>query len=256
MNGWSFDRLRLDNKAVLIAGVGDLGRVIARGMADAGALTVVADVSRSAAESTRKIIQKDGRVCYACKMDIGRSEEIDRAIQFVRKQYGKIDVAVNCVGINIRKPSSQVKESDWDPVLDINLKGTFFFAQAAARAFIKQKTRGKIIVISSLLGLVGMEERAAYSASKAGLINLVRTLAVEWARDQIYVNAIAPTFIPTALNRHTLMGNFRKKIIERTPLKRLGKPEDLVGTAVLLASDASDFLTGQTIVIDGGWLSG
>ena len=101
-----------------------------------------------------------------------------------------------------------------------------------------------------------MEERAAYSASKAGLINLVRTLAVEWARDHIYVNTIAPTFIPTALNRHTLMGNFRKKIIERTPLKRLGKPEDLVGTAVLLASDASDFLTGQTIVIDGGWLSG
>jgi NAD(P)-dependent dehydrogenase (short-subunit alcohol dehydrogenase family) len=256
MNGWTFNQLRLDNKAVLVAGAGDLGRVIAQGMADAGALTVVADLSGPAAEAAREIIQEDGRPCYACQMDIGRLADIDHAVQFVRKKYHKIDVAVNCVGINIRKPSLRVEEPDWDRVLNINLKGAFFFAQAAARAFIRQKTKGKIIIIASLLGLVGMEERAAYSASKAGLVNLIRALAVEWAPDHIHVNAIAPTFIPTALNRHTLKGRLRKKILERTPLKRLGRPEDLVGTAILLASEASDFMTGQTIVIDGGWLSG
>ncbi len=256
MGRWTLNRLSLRDKAVLVAGVGDLGGVIAQGMADAGARMAVADVERAAVERVMKGIQRGGYLCQACPMDIRRPREIERAVRSVRKAYGRIDVAVNCVGINIRKPSLEVTESDWDPVLEANLKGAFFFAQTAAKAFVEQGDGGKIIAVASLLGFVGMEDRAAYSASKGGLINLVRALAVEWAPYGIRVNAIAPSFIPTSLNRHTLAGGFRKKIIARTPLKRMGRPEDLVGAVIYLASEASNFVTGQTIAIDGGWLSG
>jgi 2-deoxy-D-gluconate 3-dehydrogenase len=256
MSKRDLSNLRLDGKVVFIAGIGSLGRVIAQGVSDAGAKVVVADSDLSAAEKVAKNIRNKNRPCQFCKMDILNPSEITQAIGFVQQNSGRVNVAINCVGINIRKPSLKVTEEDWDKVLDVNLKGAFFFAQSAAKAFLKQRKKGKIIAIASLLGFIGMEDRAAYAASKGGLINLVRSLAVEWAPYNINVNAIAPSFIPTPINRETVIGNFKKRLIDRTPLRRLGKPEDLVGAVIFLASNASNFITGQTIPIDGGWLSG
>jgi NAD(P)-dependent dehydrogenase (short-subunit alcohol dehydrogenase family) len=122
-----------------------------------------------------------------------------------------MDAAINCIGINIRKPSLKMTEEDWDRVLDVNLKGAFFFAQCAARTFIQQRRRGKIISIASILSFSGMEDRAPYGASKTGLVGLTKALAVEWAPYNINVNAVAPTFIPTSMNRETLAGKFKQR---------------------------------------------
>ena len=255
MDKWDCRNLRLDGKAVLIAGAGGLGSAIARGVSEAGARVLLADLDLAAAKRVARTIQKKKGSCSACKMDILKPVQITRATRFCRQSLGGMDVAINCTGINIRKPSLNLTGKDWDRVLEVNLKGAFFFAQGAARTFIQQGRRGKIIVLGSVLSFSGMEDRAAYVASKAGLVGLTKALAVEWAPYHINVNAVAPTFIPTSINRETLAGEFRKRLMDRTPFRRLGKPQDVVGAVIFLASDASDFITGHTILVDGGWLS-
>jgi 2-deoxy-D-gluconate 3-dehydrogenase len=188
-------------------------------------------------------------------MDILNPAQITQAMRLSRQSFGGMDVAINCTGINIRKPSLNMTGGDWDRVLEVNLKGAFFFAQCAARTFIQQRKRGKIIALASVLSFSGMEDRAAYVASKTGLVGLTKALAVEWAPYHINVNAVAPTFIPTAINRETLAGEFKERLMDRTPFRRLGKAQDVVGAVVFLASDASNFITGHTIPVDGGWLS-
>ena len=248
--------LCLDGKAVFIAGAGGLGSAIALGVSEAGAKVLLADLDLAAAKRVARTIQKKKRACSACRMDILNPLQITRATRFCRQSLGGMDVAINCTGINIRKPSLKMTGEDWDRVLEVNLKGAFFFAQCAARAFIQQRKRGKIVALASVLSFFGMEDRAAYVASKAGLVGLTKALAVEWAPYHINVNAVAPTFIPTSINRETLAGEFRKRLMDRTPFRRLGKPQDVVGAVIFLASDVSDFITGHTIPVDGGWLSG
>jgi 2-deoxy-D-gluconate 3-dehydrogenase len=256
MDKWDCRNLRLDGKAVLIAGAGGLGSAIARGVSEAGARVLLADLDLAAAKRVAKTIQKKKRSCSACEMDILNPVEITRATRLCRQSLGGTDVAINCTGINIRKPSLNMTGEDWDRVLEVNLKGAFFFAQCAARTFIQQRRRGKIIALASVLSFCGMEDRAAYVASKTGLVGLTKALAVEWAPYHINVNAVAPTFIPTSINRETLAGEFKERLMDRTPFRRLGNPQDVVGAVVFLASDASDFITGHTIPVDGGWLSG
>jgi 2-deoxy-D-gluconate 3-dehydrogenase len=255
MAKWEGCNFRLDGKGVLIAGAGGLGSAIARGVSEAGANILLADLDLAAAEKTAKTIRKKKRPCKVYGMDILNPAQITQAMRFSRQSFGGMDVAINCIGMNIRKPSLKMTEEDWDRVLDVNLKGAFFFAQCAARAFIQQGRRGKIISIASILSFFGMEDRSAYGASKAGLVGLTKALAVEWAPYHINVNAVAPTFIPTAINRKTLAGKFKQRLIDRTPFRRLGKPGDVVGPVVFLASEVSNFITGHTIPIDGGWLS-
>jgi 2-deoxy-D-gluconate 3-dehydrogenase len=255
MAKWEGCDFRLDGKAVLIAGAGGIGSAIARGVSEAGAKVLLADLDLAAAERSARAIQKKKRLCRACKMDILNPAQITRATRFCRQSFGGMDVAINCTGINIRKPSLNMTGEDWDRVLDVNLKGAFFFAQCAARAFIAQRRKGKIISLASVLSFSGMEDRAAYAASKAGLVGLNKALAVEWAPYRINVNAVAPTFIPTSINRETLVGEFKERIVHRTPFGRLGKAQDVVGAVVFLAADVSDFITGHTIPVDGGWLS-
>lgn len=256
MNKREGRNLRLDGKAVFIAGAGGLGSAIARGVSEAGGKVLLADLDLAAAEKVARAIQKKKRPCRACKMDILDTGQITRATRFCTQSFGGMHVAINCTGINIRKPSLDMTGEDWDRVLEVNLKGAFFFAQGAARAFIQQKRRGKIITLASVLSFSGMEDRAAYVASKTGLVGLIKALAVEWAPYHIDVNAVAPTFIPTAINRETLAGEFKKRLIDRTPYRRLGKAQDVVGAVIFLASEASNFITGHTIPVDGGWLSG
>jgi 2-deoxy-D-gluconate 3-dehydrogenase len=255
MAKWEGRNFRLDGKAVFIAGAGGLGSAIARGVSEAGAKVFLADLDLAAAEKVARTIQKKKRPCRAYQMDILNPAQITQAMRLSRQSFGGMDAAINCIGINIRKPSLKMTEEDWDRVLDVNLKGAFFFAQCAARTFIQQGRRGKIISIASILSFSGMEDRAPYGASKTGLVGLTKALAVEWAPYHINVNAVAPTFIPTSINRETLAGKFKQRLIDRTPFRRLGRPGDVVGPVVFLASDASNFITGHTIPVDGGWLS-
>jgi NAD(P)-dependent dehydrogenase (short-subunit alcohol dehydrogenase family) len=255
MDKWDCRNLRLDGKAVFIAGAGGLGSAIARGVSEAGAKVLLADLDLAAAEKVARTIKKKKRPCRACKTDILNPLQITQATQLCRQSFGGMDVAINCTGINIRKPSLNMTGEDWDRVLDVNLKGAFFFAQCAARTFIRQRRRGKIIALASVLSFFGMEDRAAYVASKTGLVGLTKALAVEWAPYHINVNAVAPTFISTSINRETLAGKFKERLIDRTPFRRLGKAQDVVGAVIFLASEVSNFITGHTIPVDGGWLS-
>ncbi|MHB1134212.1 MAG: SDR family NAD(P)-dependent oxidoreductase, partial [Chloroflexota bacterium] len=254
---WSFDQMmRLDGKKMIAAGVGGLGQAIALGLADAGADLVVADLNEAAAESAAELIRAKGRQAFAIRLDVSKAEECQKVVAFAVEKFGRLDGLFNGVGINIRGPSLEVTEAQWDRLHAVNTKGGFFFAQAAARQYVKQGTGGKIITIASHLGIVGMEERTSYSASKAAIINMTRSLAHEWAQYKINVNALAPCFTRTAINAETMDDPvFFGKLMERFPIKRLGKPEDLVGAVIYMSAPASDFMTGQTMVVDGGWLT-
>lgn len=248
--------MRLDGRAVIMAGVGGLGQAIALGLADAGADLVVADINEQAAAEVAAKVAATGRRAFAIKLDVSRPEESRKVVAFAVAKLGKLDVLFNGVGINIRGPSLEVTEAQWDRLQGVNLKGAFFFAQAAARQFVAQGTGGKIITIASHLGIVGMQERTSYCASKAGIINMTRALAHEWGQFKINVNALAPVFTRTAINAETMDDPvFRKVLEDRIPFHRIGKAEDLVGAVVYMASPAADFMTGQTMVVDGGWLT-
>ena len=170
------------------------------------------------------------------------------------KHFGRIDILINNAGINIIASAESFRPKDWDKVLNINLKGIFLCAQAVGKVMVKQR-KGKIINIASIAGMVGTPHHAvAYNSSKAGVINLTRALAIEWGKYNIHVNAIAPGIIKTDLTRERLRNKeYHHYWIDRTPLRRIGRPEDLIGAVIYLASEASDWLTGQTIVIDGGY---
>ena len=246
----------LDGKAVFVAGAGGVGSAIARGLSEAGAKVFVADLDLAAAEKTARTIQKEKRPCRAGKMDILNPAQIIRAMRCSRQSFGGMDAAINCVGMNVRKPALQMTEEEWDRVLDVNLKGAFFFAQCAARIFIQQGRGGKIISIASILSFSGMEDRAPYGASKTGLVGLTKALAVEWAPYHISVNAVLPGYYKTELTADLFKNEEKAKwVLSRIPLGRTGLPEDLAGTIVFLSSEASDYITGQIIPVDGGWLS-
>ncbi len=251
---WDCSRLRLDGQTAVVAGAGALGRAFALGLAEAGADMVVADLRLAAAEEVAAEVESIGRKASALAVDVSKPDECKGMVDVALERLGRLDIMLNGVGINIRRSSLEVMEQDWDRVMAVNLKGAFFCAQAAARAFVTQGAGGKIITVASHLGIVGMGDRTAYSASKAGVVNMTRSLAYEWAKYRINVNGIAPCYTRTPINAETLDDPaFREMLVNRIPFRRLGQPEDLVGAAVYLASDASSFMTGQTLVIDGGW---
>ncbi|MHB1134211.1 MAG: SDR family NAD(P)-dependent oxidoreductase [Chloroflexota bacterium] len=254
---WHFDQMmRLDGKVAINGGAGGLGQALAWGLSEAGAAVVVADVNLAAAEACAARIRDAGRQAAAVQLDVTRPADCERVVAFAVEQFGQLDVLLNGVGINQRCPSLQMSEELWDRINDINLKGAFFFAKAAAARMVEQGTPGKIITITSHLGLVGLEERVPYSASKAGIVNMTRALGQEWAKYRINVNALAPVFTPTPISAKALAEPALKQLIlDRIPFHRLGEPEDLVGAALYMAAPASDFMTGQTMVVDGGWLT-
>jgi 2-deoxy-D-gluconate 3-dehydrogenase len=249
--------MRVDGKIALVSGAGSgLGQAIACGLAQAGADVAITELPgrEAAAAETVQLVESAGRHAGAWPLDVTRVSTIAAVVNEVVARFGRIDILVNNAGINVPRLALDVSEDDWDRVLDVNLKGAFFVAQAVARTAMVPQGSGKIINITSQNGVVGMHHRAAYCSSKAGLVNLTRVLAVEWAAFRINVNAVGPTFVDTPLTRPMFEdAAFRAEVLSHIPLGRLGRPEDVAGAVVFLASPAADLVTGHTLLVDGGW---
>ena len=248
--------MRVDKKVAVVTGGGTgLGKSIALALAEAGADVVVTELPGRIpdARTTAQLVHEAGRRALPIALDVTSLRSIQRMVAKVIKQFGRIDILVNNAGINIAKNALDVTEEVWDRILDVNLKGVFFCSQAVGREMIKRRS-GKIINMASQNGVIGYYQRAAYCSSKAGVVNLTRVLAIEWAPYHINVNAIGPTFILTPLTQKLFEDRkFSREVLRRIPLGRLGKPEDVAGAAVFLASAAADMITGHTLLVDGGW---
>jgi 2-deoxy-D-gluconate 3-dehydrogenase len=248
--------MRLDGKIALVTGAGSgIGRAISVAVAEAGADCIATELPHllPSLEPVCAAIAETGRRGLALDLALPNLHSIDRLVRRALEEFGRIDVLVNNAGINIPREALDVTEEDWDRVLDVNLKGLFFLSQRVAREMIRTGG-GRIINIASQNGVVGYYRRAAYCSSKAGVVNLTRVLALEWAKHRIRVNAVAPTFILTPLTQSTFDDPaLREDLLMRIPLGRAGVPEDVVGAVVFLASPAADLITGHTLLIDGGW---
>lgn len=248
----------LSKKTVLITGASEgIGFASAQGLALAGAEKVVL-VAREVKKLNRakKQLEKTNTRVFTFSFDLSKLEEISLLWGRIIKTTSRIDILVNNVGMTRRRVTEEVDLEEWQRVLDLNLTSVFLLSQLFARELIKKKRRGKIINITSLLAERARPTIAAYGVSKAGLSQLTKTLAVEWAKYGINVNAIGPGYIKTRLTQPLVEDEkFNQWVIRKTPQGRWGEPTDLMGTVIFLAAPASDFITGQTIYVDGGWLS-
>ena len=248
------DLFDLSGRVALITGASKgLGRAMAMGLAKAGAELALCARDAAGLRETRAAAEALGVRAETFAMDVLCRESIRQAVDAVVASFGKVDVLVNNAGVNVRKTTLDLSEEEWDRVLDTNLKGYFLVAQAVAPHMIRRKS-GKVIHISSIFGTVGMNNQLAYACSKGGINQMTKVMAIEWAPHNVHVNAIGPTYFETPLVATLRNDPERFRFInERTPMGRWGQPEELEGTVVFLASRASDFITGQTIYVDGGW---
>jgi NAD(P)-dependent dehydrogenase (short-subunit alcohol dehydrogenase family) len=243
----------LSKNALITGAASGLGKAIANGFSEFGATVVIADADFDQAQSTALEINEKGRKALAVQVDVLNKKSIARMVEEISEQLGTIDILVNSAGINRRKELLLVDEEDWDQVVGVNLKGTFLCTQAVGQLMVKQK-KGRVINMSSILGSLALPTQACYASSKGGVIQFTKVAAVEWAVHNITVNAIGPSYIETPLVASIMNDPERyRELVERNPMKRFGKPEEVVGVAVFLASDAASFITGQTIFVDGGW---
>lgn len=244
----------LKDKTVVITGSSKgIGKDIALTFAKLEANVVISGRYEASLEAVLKEMHKYNPKCIAVAGDLSNISEVRNLIEKAASQFGTIDVLVNSAGVNIAKMAMEVTEEDWDTVLDLNLKTAFFASQAAAKYMLKQNN-GRIINIASQMAFVGYVKRAAYCASKGGLVQLTKALAVEWAKQGIRVNAVAPTFIETELTEKMFKDEaFKKDVDSRILLNGLSQPEDISGAVLYLASNLASFVTGETIKVDGGW---
>jgi gluconate 5-dehydrogenase len=239
--------------AVVVGGGGGIGHAQALGLADAGADVVVASRKLEHLEPVVKEIQGKGQKSLAVAVEVSREKSVTAMVDTILKTFPHIDILVNAAGIAIRQPADTFSIDEWQQVMDINTRGTFLCCQAAGRVMIKQKY-GKIINLSSVRGRYGLPAGyAAYCPSKGAVDTLTRTLACEWAKHNVLVNAVAPTIVETDLTRSALADPaYAQQMKSRIPLGKWALPEDIVGATVFFASRASDFITGQILYIDGG----
>jgi NAD(P)-dependent dehydrogenase (short-subunit alcohol dehydrogenase family) len=248
--------MKLKNKVAIVTGSHrGIGKAIALELAKEGAKLVISDIDLKGCQIVCKEIKKLGSEAIAVKCDISKKAEIDNLMKKTIQKFQKIDILINNAGVFLIKPFVEMTEKDLDFILDINLKGVFLCTSAVAKQMLKQKS-GKIISVASIAGKVGFANSSAYCASKAGIINLTRELAMELSPHNINVNAIAPGIIATKMTEDMLKDKKTKKdLLANTPLGRVGQPEEIGKAAVFLASDDSNFITGHTLVVDGGWLT-
>jgi 2-deoxy-D-gluconate 3-dehydrogenase len=249
------DDFTLSGKVAIVTGCSTgLGQGMSYGLAEAGADIVGIDYVDFL--ETQKVIEGMGRRFLGIKADLSSLEPIEGIIQKTVETFKKLDILVNNAGIIRRADAIEFTEQDWDEVMNINIKTLFFLSQAAARQFIKQGTRGKIINVASMLSFQGGIRVPSYTASKSGVRGITRLMANEWAKHEINVNAIAPGWFATNNTAPLRADPVRsKEILSRIPEGRWGTPDDLKGVAVFLASDASNYVNGYTIAVDGGWLA-
>jgi len=253
------DRFDVRGLRCLVTGAGrGIGRVIASGFAEAGARVVAGDVDGPAVESLAREIGARGGEALGVTLDVTSPEGVATAMGKAEDfGGGRIDVLVNNAGINVLKPSDAITPDEWSRVIAVNLTGVLFCAQAGARV-MRRHGGGRIINIASIFGLVGPVLHAAtpYATTKGGVISMTRALAVEWAGDGIRVTAIAPTYVRTDMTRARVDDpDHRALMLERTPLKRVLEPDDLMGALLFLSSRASEYVTGHVLAVDAGWLA-
>jgi NAD(P)-dependent dehydrogenase (short-subunit alcohol dehydrogenase family) len=243
----------LSGKRGYVTGGGSgLGRAIARGLAEAGASVVVSDINLDAAQQVAEEIRSaSGQKAYPLRTDVAQQTEVEELVNCTAEQLGGLDFAFNNAGIlKIVKPED-LSLDDWQAELDVDMTGVFLCAQAAGRYMIAHGG-GKIINTASISGLV-VNSGLTYSVAKAGVIQLTRVLAMRWAKHRVYVNCFSPGYIRTGMTApHLTRPEVEQEMIRQTPLRRVGEPQDLLGAAIFLAAPASDFVTGQNIVVDGG----
>jgi NAD(P)-dependent dehydrogenase (short-subunit alcohol dehydrogenase family) len=249
------DRFRLDGRRALVTGgARGLGRVMAEALAEAGADVSVASRTLEACQgAAQEIARATGRRAAAFTVDLSRSEEITRLADEVERSFGPVDVLVNNAGVNVRGPSDELSEDDWNVVITTNLTAPFLLARALGPRMCARGW-GRVINLGSILSVVALPGRAPYASSKAGLLNLTRVLALEWANRGVTVNAICPGPFATDMNRQLLADPVKyKAFIEKIPMGRWGELHDIAGATVFLASDAAAFVTGSALFVDGGW---
>lgn len=254
MNKLTYPSFTLTGKIALITGAGKgLGRACALALAHAGADIGLGLRDVNTAEDLEQEIKAMGRRVIRLQMDVSSLDQINSAVDSLIEQLGKIDILVNNVGVAPDNPAEKVTEEDFDYTINLNLKGTFFTAQAVGKQMIKQGG-GRIINMSSQAGFIALDDESIYCMTKAGINHLTKNLASEWAKYNINVNAVAPTFIETPGTEPWLKDkDFRQSVIDRIPLGRIGQPMEVAGAVVFLASDAASLITGDIMLIDGGW---
>ena len=252
----SLDLFRLDNQtAIVVGGAGGLGAAIARGLAEAGAAVALADANAGGAKQVAEGLLAAGRRALAVAVDVADRGSVEAMAGEVESRLGPVDVLVNSAGITHRSPAAEFPEAQWHRVIAVNLTGVFLASQAVGRRMIARR-RGRVINIASIAGELGLPGTIAYSASKGGVVQLTRALAVEWAPHNVRVNAIAPSWFSTnigdLIHREP---DYEARAMRRVPMGRMGQPDELVGAALYLASDASAMVTGHILAVDGGTLA-
>ncbi len=248
--------MNLKNKVAIITGSRrGIGKAIALTLARAGANVVVSDINLDDCNKVVEEIKAIGGNALAVKADVSNPEDVSQMINLTTEKFGKIDILVNNAGIYMQKSLKEITEKDFDKILDINLKGVFLCSKAVVPEMIKQG-KGKIVNITSIAGQVGFANSSAYCASKGAIINITRELSLELGQYKINVNAIGPGVIETAMTKDLLKDKATKEaMLANIPLSRIGKPEDIANAALFLSSDNSDYITGITLFVDGGWLA-
>jgi NAD(P)-dependent dehydrogenase (short-subunit alcohol dehydrogenase family) len=241
--------------AVVTGGTSGIGRALSLGLADAGADVIATARRQQQVDDTAGEIEARGRRTLRIASDVCDRASLEALLTATINDFGKVDILVNCAGKIKRTPTLTVSEEEWTDILNTNLTGTLRACQVFGKQMLERGS-GRIVNIASLNSFVALNEVAAYAASKAGIASLTRSLAVEWSKKGVTVNAIAPGVFRTALNANLLDSTPRgQELLMRTPMGRFGKTEELVGAAIYLASDAASFVTGQTLVVDGGFLA-
>jgi NAD(P)-dependent dehydrogenase (short-subunit alcohol dehydrogenase family) len=241
--------------AVVIGGTSGIGRALALGFADAGATVIVSGRRIEQINETAIEIEKRGLPTLRISSNVGDRKSLEALRDAAVESFGKVDILLNCAGITKKTPTEDLEEDVWADILNTNLTGTLRACQVFGKHMLSRKS-GRIINIASLGSFVALFQVAAYCASKAGVASLTKSLAVEWSRHGVLVNAIVPGVFLTALNASLLNGTERgREFLIRTPMGRFGKTEELIGAAIFLASDASSYVTGECLVVDGGMLA-